>query len=499
MTAPVASLTPLSSLAVALPSLDLSDDERTLIARMRTQLQFERTPLALREAYYNGRQVVQDLHISIPPQLRGLHVVIGWPRIGVDAIEQRLDIESWRYSDASDDSDDDLLSIWTANDGATESGLAHLDAFVHGRSYATVGANDDGGPSLIAVESPKDMTVLWDSRRRIITAALREWEVNGRPAVTLYLPDETIHAEDSQHGMRVVERDEHRLGQVPVVRLVNRQRVADRGGHSEITPEVMSITDAACRTLLGMEVAREFYGAPQRYILGASESAFQDASGNPVSAWQTYIGRVLALERDEEGNVPAVGQFAAYDPSTYTRILDLYARIMATQLGLPPHYLGYTTDNPASADAIRSTEAQLVKRAERKQRAFTAGWSQVMRLALLVRDGSLPPNADKIEPVWRNPATPTIAASTDAAVKLVTAGVIPASSDVTLEMVGLTAGQQRRVQADRKTDEGAVLLRQLAASQQVKAARGDAAFARAVDITPPKTEPQSLPAPPPGQ
>ncbi|MBQ1164418.1 hypothetical protein KBZ21_41245, partial [Streptomyces sp. A73] len=41
-----------------------------------------------------------------------------------------------------------------------------------------------------------------------------------------------------------------------------------------------------------------FYGAPQRYILGASESAFQDAEGNTKSAWETYIGRVLALERD---------------------------------------------------------------------------------------------------------------------------------------------------------------------------------------------------------
>ncbi|MBQ1165982.1 phage capsid protein, partial [Streptomyces sp. A73] len=74
-------------------------------------------------------------------------------------------------------------------------------------------------------------------------------------------------------------------------------------------------------------------------------------------------GRVLALERDEDGQVPTVGQFTAHDPQTYTKISDLYARIMATQLGLPPHYLGYTTDNPASADAIRSSEAQLVKRA----------------------------------------------------------------------------------------------------------------------------------------
>ncbi|MBQ1164269.1 hypothetical protein KBZ21_40450, partial [Streptomyces sp. A73] len=45
----------------------------------------------------------------------------------------------------------------------------------------------------------------------------------------------------------------------------------------------------------------------QRYILGASESAFQDAEGNTKSAWETYIGRVLALERDEDGQVPLVG------------------------------------------------------------------------------------------------------------------------------------------------------------------------------------------------
>ncbi|MBQ1164171.1 hypothetical protein KBZ21_39905, partial [Streptomyces sp. A73] len=42
-----------------------------------------------------------------------------------------------------------------------------------------------------------------------------------------------------------------------------------------------------------------------------SESAFQDAEGNTKSAWETYIGRVLALERDEDGQVPTVGQFTA--------------------------------------------------------------------------------------------------------------------------------------------------------------------------------------------
>ncbi|MBQ1163366.1 phage capsid protein, partial [Streptomyces sp. A73] len=84
----------------------------------------------------------------------------------------------------------------------------------------------------------------------------------------------------------------------------------------------------------------------------------------------------------------------------------------------PPHYLGYTTDNPASADAIRSSEAQLVKRAERRCRRFGGAWAVVMRLALWVRDGEPPERSRRIECVWRDPATPTVAQLTDAAVTL---------------------------------------------------------------------------------
>jgi hypothetical protein len=215
---------------------------------------------------------------------------------------------------------------------------------------------------------------------------------------------------------------------------------------------------------MGMEVAAEFFGAPQRYILGASESAFQDAEGNAKSAWETYIGRVLALERDEDGNVPTVGQFTAHDPSGQTKIIDLYARIMATQLGLPPHMLGYTSDNPASADAIRSSEGMLVKKAERRIRRFGATHREAMRLALWVRDGTPPDKSRRIEAVWRNPATPTLAAQTDAAVKMVQAGILPADSDVALEMAGLTEDQRKRVAAERRRAQGRQVLASLTAA-----------------------------------
>ncbi|MEU1434064.1 phage portal protein [Streptomyces sp. NPDC005786] len=454
-----------------LPLLHLSDDELALIQMLRGDMLRDRWSLLLRDAYFNGEQLIRDLGISIPPQLRGLHTIIGWPRVGVESLEERLDLEAFRWADGADSSD--LSEIAEANDLLDEASLAHTDALIYGREYLAVGSGDCGKdcPPLITVESPLDMTLMWDARLRMGTAALRECAADSyiesgpeERMLVLYLPDQTVTCLPSQSGgWEVVDRDMHQLGVVPVVRMANRQRTADRVGKSEITPDVMSITDAACRRLMGIEVAAEFFGAPQRYILGASESAFQDAEGNAKSAWETYIGRVLALERDEDGAVPTVGQFAAHDPSGQTKIIDLYARIMSAQFGLPPHMLGYTTDNPASADAIRSTEAKLVKRSERRIRRFGSAWQQAMRLALWVRDGEPPDKTRRIETVWRNPATPTLAAQTDAAVKLVQAEILPADSDVVLEMAGLTESQRQRVRADRRrSSAGSALLDRLA-------------------------------------
>ncbi|MET8378052.1 phage portal protein [Streptomyces microflavus] len=452
-----------------LPLLHLSDDELGLVQMLRADMMRDRWALLLRDAYFNGEQLVRDLGISIPPQLKGLHTVIGWPRVGVESLEERLDLEAFRWADGRDSSE--LSEIAEANDLFDESSLAHLDALVYGREYLAVGSGTDDSPPLITAESPLDMTLMWDARSRMGTAALRECAadtfIESGPEermLVLYLPDQTVMCLPSESGgWEVIDRDIHNLGVVPVVRLANRQRTADRVGKSEITPEVMSITDAACRRLMGIEVGAEFFQAPQRYILGASESAFQDAEGNPRAAWETYLGRYVALERDEDGNVPDVGQFPAHDPSGQTKIIDLYARIMASQMSVAPHVLGYSSDNPASADAIRFADNRQVKKAERRIRRFGAGWQQAMRLALWVRDGEPPDKARRIETVWRNPATPTVAAQVDATVKLVQAGILPKDSDVTLQMAGFTEDQRQRVRADRRrASAGAGLMDRLA-------------------------------------
>jgi hypothetical protein len=484
----------------ALPLVGLSEDEARVANSLAMRLFNIRPLLELRGLYYDGLQKMTDLGISIPPSLAGLRTVMGWPQIGVDAVDERCIVEGFRYPDESD-SDSDLLDIWLANKMPLEHGLAQLDALIYGRSYGIVGPGDDPQMPLITVESPLNMAAVFDARLRAVSAAVQIYlntdfssDLFGREVAALYLPGKTIHmtraaTSSSTVGQwEITERDDHGVTDdagnpiVPVVRIANRQRVANREGSSEITPSWMNLTDSACRTLLGMEVGREFHAAPRRYVLGASEENFRKADGTPVSAWDTYMGKIWGLERDEEGNLPQVGTFAPSDPSVYTKLLDAYRLDAAATMGLPGHYLGVSADgNPASADAIRASEARLIKRAERKMTGFGQDWGDLLRMALLIRDGRLPDNAHRIECDWADAATPTPGATTDALVKQIAAGMVSPTSDVVLKRAGYSALERIRLAIDAKNDAGTQMLAQLAHSLVAKDAKVDNSITKEIN------------------
>ena len=488
---PANALTPLfmapSAAIPSLPALGLSEDEQGAANWLGMRLFEQRPYLELRGLYYDGMQKMQDLGISIPPSLVGLRTVVGWPQIGVDALANRTVVEGFRFPGATD-VDDDLQGIWQANKLDSESPLTHLDALIYGRAYNIVGPGDDttGGEPLITSESPLNMIATYDARMRRVSAALQIYldtdftsDMYGQEVAALYLPNKTIYlARQSSTGnpaavrWDIVERDDHSLGRVPVVRMGNRQRLSNRDGLSEINAAWMNTVDSTCRTLLGMEVGREFFSAPRRYALGVTEEAFQKADGSAVSAWDTYLHKVWMLERDSEGNLPTVGEFATADPTTHTKLIDTYAKIMSGHMGVPPHFLGIHPDgNPASADAIRSGYEELTSRALRKHATFADEWVETMRLALLIRDGSLPADAHRIEVDWRDPAPQTIAGTSDAITKQIAAGAIPATSDVTLKRLGYSAVERARLEQDRQLDQGQSMLEQIAHSMEAKALR----------------------------
>jgi hypothetical protein len=367
----------------------------------------------------------------------------------VDVLEERLDLLGFMAPDSGDAFE--LAEVFTANELSAESSLAHIDALIYGVTFVTVGSGMEDEPDpLVTVGSPETTTCLWDRRARRVAAALHlEADDRSKPVTaTLYLPNETIRVDLQQPHLPVLHRDQHNLGRPLVARIVNRPWGARREGRSEISRAVRTYTDQAVRTLLAAEVSREFYAAPQRWVMGASDDSFVDADGQAVPAWETYLGRFLSLERDDDGQLPTTGQFPASSPAPYFDQIKALAQMFAAEAGLPASYLGFATENPASADAIKAGEARLLKRSERRQVQFGAGWRAVAGLALLVRDGALPAGFDQLTTSWSDPSTPTRAAAADAAVKLVAAEVLPADSPVTWDMIGLSPTDQARLLAD---------------------------------------------------
>lgn len=462
------------TIAVSLPLLTLDDDHRSLVTYHLGKLAHYEAKNKLKEAYYEGRQRVRMLGISIPPVLQDIETVVGWPGTAVDVLEERLDWQGWT-SDIGDPFG--LDEIFTDNGLAVDSGLGHLDSLIYGTAFVMVAPGFAGEPSpLVTVESPRRVTGEWSGRLRRLSSALSidEWHQQTKQptVISLYLPNETVTLDRSRGDWQVADRDLHGLDRVPIVQLPNRPRASSVCGRSEITPAVRSYTDQAVRTLLGMEVNREFYSAPQRWVMGASESAFQDSDGNTRTGWEAIMGRVLALPRDEDGELPQVGQFTAASPMPYLEQVKGLAQLLAAESAIPASYLGFITENPASADAIRAAEARLIKRAERRQTVFGRAWREVALLALLVRDRSVPDEFSSVGVKWRDAATPTRAASADEAVKLIGAGVLPADSPVTYDRIGLSAQEQRQIASDKRRAQASTRLNALAAAAE--ASRQDA-------------------------
>jgi hypothetical protein len=69
-------------------------------------------------------------------------LVVNWPRLVVNSLEERLDVDGFRLAQ-DQPADDELWRIWQANDLDEASQMAHVDALVHGRSFAIVWADPD--------------------------------------------------------------------------------------------------------------------------------------------------------------------------------------------------------------------------------------------------------------------------------------------------------------------------------------------------------------------
>lgn len=476
-----------------------------MIQELHDKLLWENKDREKYKSYYFGHPQINALGMTIPPELMKLKTVINWNRQHVNSIDQRLDIEGFRLAKSAE-ADETLWDIWQYNNLDEGSQQAHREALIYGSAYVCVGHNEeDSSMPIITVEPASSMTVEVDPRTRRVRRALRvyrldKWDTQITHA-TLYTENETRYFMRGRGGGAgwvpdpEIEDDAHNLGVCPVVPIYNNQPLGEFVGKSEMD-DLIPIVDAAARAMTNLQGALELHALPQRYVAGADASEYVDENGNPIPAFQVYLGRIWNFSDPET----KVGQFQAGDLRQFNDVLNQYAQIASSLTGQPPHFFGLSTDSPPSADAIRSSESRLVKLAERKASAFSEAWEKVMRLALKMSGGAkksataqdvetennretqekpsqdrtaaqqnrgslsdpkaqekVSPTAERekraqkrptddeatrLEVIWRNPATPTFEAKSDAITKLVQAKIMP----VQIAWEELGYGPEKRAQ-----------------------------------------------------
>lgn len=395
------------------------------------------------DRYYEGTQRLTHIGLAVPPELRKFETVANWCRTVVDSVSDRMRMKAF-YLPGEDRASEALRESWDYNNLDSESIAHHQEMLILGRGFVSVGANEEDPEfPLIQVENPRELAVDIDHRHRRLRAAVRvmpsENDAPGTPSnAVLYLPDSTMRLKRDQGRWVVEDRDDHGLGRVPLVMFLNRRRVGQWTGVSEMV-DAIPLVDAAARSLTNLQLAGETHSVPQKYVLGMSKGDFVDAEGNPIPAWEAYFNAIWANQNKDA----KVGQFAASDLSNFHNTVDHYASKLAGLYGLPARYVGITSVNPAAEGAIRAEEARLILNVEKKAALAGDGWGWVMGLVERFRTGEWV-SGSRIKTDWFDAGTPTYAQRADALTKMYNSGQGILSREGVWEELGWSEARMER-------------------------------------------------------
>lgn len=438
-------------------TLSLSESEASVISFMSDQLAAKRHRNAIRQTYYDQKTFLKDLGISIPPQLRRIESVLGWPGKTVDVLSDRIRFERF-VAPGEDDDPHGLNAIVEDNDFRTEFSQATSSALTQSCAFVTATHGDMGEPDVLWLsKSASQATGVWDRRKRGLSAGLSVLgnDSDGLPEqMAAYFPDKIVYFEAQANGRIKVEVVPNSTGRVLMVPFPVSPNLHRPFGRSRITRAVMSLTDSGIRTIVRSEVGAEFFASPQRYALGAAEEAFD---GNK---WSALVSRLLTVSRDEEGEVPQVGQFSQASMQPHTDQLRQWASLLASESSIPLDELGFPSDNPSSDSAIESQRDPLRSKADSIVSGFQGALKKLATTSVMLRDNTstVPDDMGDVSAWFAPTVRVSESAAADAVLKQVQVMPWLAESPVILEKLGYSTEAIRRLLSDKRRAEGPSIL-----------------------------------------
>ena len=346
------------------------------IGYLRTKLEMKQNRVRTRYRYYEMKNGMKEFRISTPPQLAWLKETLGWCGKAVDALADRL-----QFHEFTDDNFE-LMQIYQMNNPDTLFDSAILSALISSCCFIYISPGDDGFPRMQVIDGG-NATGIIDPITGLLTEgyAVLARDDNNNPTSppvleAYFIAGRTDYYEKGKQPYSVNNPAPYPL----LVPIIYRPDAARPFGHSRISRACMSIMQAALRTLKRAEISAEYYSFPQKYILGMSSDA------ENFDSWKASMSSMLRIDKDEDGDKPAVGQFGQQSMSPYTEQLRMLASLFAGETGLTLDDLGFTTENPSSAEAIKAAHENLRLSARKAQRNFGSGFINAGYLAACLRD-----------------------------------------------------------------------------------------------------------------
>ena len=359
---------------------------------------------------YDMKDTNMEVGITIPPELRRQYqATSGWCSKAVDSISDRLVFREF-VNDTFN-----INEIFRMNSADIFFDDAILSALVNSCSFVYISQGEEETPRLQVIQG-SDATGILDPITRLLTEgyAVLSRDDNGQPVEELYF---VAGRTDYYNKGKLVSSVDTKVDYPLLVPIVHRSDSNRPFGRSRITPSALYYQKYAKRTLERSDITAEFYSFPQKYVVGLSQDS------EPMDTWKATVSSMLQFTKDEEGDSPKIGQFAVPSMSPFTEQLRTAAAGFAGETGLTVDDLGFVTDNPSSAEAIKASHETLRLQAEKAQRDFGLGFLNVGFLAACLRDGvpykrgQFYLTTAKWEPVFK-PDASTISSIGDGAIKV---------------------------------------------------------------------------------
>jgi len=297
---------------------------------------------------------------------------LGWCGKAVDTLAGRLNFREFRNDNF------DLQTIFQMNNMDILPDSAMLSALISSCCFVYIAKDESGFPRLQVIPGG-DATGEPDPINGLLKEgyAVLERNDSGTPSLEAYfVAGATYYYQGGVH----IRTDTNPAPFPLLVPIIYRPDAVRPFGHSRISRACMNLMQGALRTLLRSEVSAEFYSFPQKYATGLSNDAEE------MDQWKATIASILTFTKDEEGEAPKLGQFSQQSMSPFTEQLRTFASLFAGETGLTLDDLGFVTDNPSSADAIKASHESLRLLARKAQKTFGSGFLNVGYLAACVRD-----------------------------------------------------------------------------------------------------------------